>query len=142
MSSDDHRTKMRARREAERVKLEAEAVEWGRVSARIDEAAARARDGLLGDVGPAVAAVLDATKPYTAADGYPSIAAVYRSSPEVTALAEAVLTHSPSSTEHSDFAPCGICKQRPGVTIYINDDCPEHGDSFEWYADDDLGETD
>lgn len=36
-------------------------------------------------------------------------------------------------------ADCGICKYKPGGTIYIDDSCPEHGDhGFEFYEEDEL----
>jgi hypothetical protein len=80
-----------ARREAEWTRRDAEAEDRARVDARIDAAAAAAPSVLPGEVGEALAAMLEAMKPFRAADGHLSFSAVGRSSDEVVALAEAIL---------------------------------------------------
>lgn len=81
----------RARREMEWARRDAEDAERARLDQRIDEAATAAVEMLPNGVGAAVAALLDAMKPWRASDGHMSSSAIGRSSPEVLALAEALL---------------------------------------------------
>jgi hypothetical protein len=81
--------------EADRTKRDAEAAEWARLDERVDQAAAFGLDVLPAGVGAALAAMLEAMKPFRASDGHMSSVMVSRSSPEVLALAEALLAAQP-----------------------------------------------
>lgn len=91
----DRRAAHRARMEADRTKRDAEAAEQARADQRIVEAAAVGFDVLPAGVGAALAAMLEAMKPFRASDGHMSSVMVSRSSPEVLALAEALLATQP-----------------------------------------------
>ena len=90
------RAARQVRRDLEWAKRDEEAAEAARQDKRINQAAAAAVEALPNGVGVAVATLLEAMKPWRAPDGYMSYSAIGRSSPEVLALAEALLAASPS----------------------------------------------
>lgn len=98
MASEAERAARQSRREAERATRDAEAAEHARLDARVDQAAVAAVTLLPGKTGTALAALLNAMKPFRASDGHLSFSAIGRLSPEVQALALAILAV-PASTD-------------------------------------------
>jgi hypothetical protein len=95
-----------ARREAEWAERDAEYAERARLDEHVDQAAVAVVDILPGGIGTALAELLDAMKPFRASDGHMSFAAIGRSSPEVLALAEAILSEAAAQSPAPKLCGC------------------------------------